>query len=347
MILVIFGAGASYDSCPTFPVKGLNRHGIRSQTPERPPLAVDLFFNTPIFSNALQQYWECNAIVPYLREVPDGISFEQVLDKLQEESTTDPTRMKQLTAVRFYLQQMLYQCEGQWGGRTQGITNYLTLMDQLRRASTTRGPVILVTFNYDRLLDQALYGFGVKINSIEDYVMNDNIKLFKLHGSINWGRKIDSLKLTDIPFNNPNEIAHHIIDKSPDLKISGDYVFEGDQFPFVRSGGVPVYPALAIPIINKQTFECPVEHVDNLNKILKNTEKVLIVGWRAAEKHFIDLIKSNVTGQLTVEAVCGSKELSSETLTSLENQGIEIIGKPFDGGFTEYVRSREAERFFS
>jgi hypothetical protein len=76
-------------------------------------------------------------------------------------------------------------------------------------------------------------------------------------------------------------------------------------------------------------------------------DKVLIVGWRAAEKHFIDLIKSNVTGHLTVEAVCGSKELSTETLTALGNQGIDVIGKPFNGGFTEYVRSQDAERFFS
>jgi hypothetical protein len=132
MILVIFGAGASYDSCPTFPVKGSNPVAVRSQTPERPPLAAELFSNNDIFSDALREYWECNPIVPYLRELSDGISFEQALDKLQEESATDPTRTKQLTGVRFYLKDMLYRCEGHWAGLTRGITNYLTLMDQLR-----------------------------------------------------------------------------------------------------------------------------------------------------------------------------------------------------------------------
>jgi hypothetical protein len=114
----------------------------------------------------------------------------------------------------------------------------------------------------------------------------------------------------------------------------------------VRNHNVPIYPALAIPIISKQTFECPDHHVDKLIKMINGTEKVLIVGWRAAEKHFLGLIKSNVTKEITVQAVCGRKEWSAETLTRIENYGIRITGEPFDRGFTEYVKSREAERFF-
>ena len=340
MILVIFGAGASYDSCPSFPVKGSNPGAVRNQTPERPPLAAELFYNNDIFSDALREYWECNPIVPYLREISGGIPFEQALDKLQEESTTDPIRTKQLTAVRFYLKNMLYRCEGHWSGRTRGITNYLTLMDQLRRSSTASGPITLVTFNYDRLLDQALHHFNINVKAVDDYINNDKVKLFKLHGSINWGRKIKSLKWpTTIDLKNIPQVAHYIIDKSPELDVSHDYVFEGDQGPS--------YPALAIPVINKQNFECPDNHVDRLRQIVRNTDKILVIGWRAAEKHFLDLIKSNLTRDISVESVCGRQEYSQDTLTALEKHGIEISGKAFDGGFTEYVKSREAERFFS
>jgi SIR2-like domain len=346
MILVIFGAGASYDSCPTFPVRALDTIQARHQTPERPPLAVDLFYNTPIFSNALNEYWECNPIVPYLREISDGLSFEQILDNLQNESSTDPIRKKQLTGMRFYLQEMLYQCEAHWAGRTRGITNYLTLMDQLRRKSKVRGPIILVTFNYDRLLDQALYHCGVYIKNIDDYVSNENVRLFKLHGSINWGREINSLVVPDIGLKSPREVAHDIIDKSPDLNLSSNYVLGDGQFPFVRNNGVPIYPALAIPIVSKQTFECPDKHINELSEILKDTEKVLIVGWRAAEKHFLDLLKSSINRQLTVEAVGGNKDWSAQTLTKLQTEGLKIVGTAFNGGFTEYVKSREAESFF-
>jgi SIR2-like domain len=229
----------------------------------------------------------------------------------------------------------------------RGVTNYLTLMDQLRRASSVCGPIILVTFNYDRLLDQALHHFDVNIKSIDDYIINDKVKLFKLHGSINWEREIDSLEMENIEHTNPNEIAHYIIDQSPNLKISNNYVFEDSQSPFVRKNGLPVYPALAIPIETKQNFECPDDHIDKLRQVIKSAERVLIVGWRAAETHFIDIIKANVTRELTIEAVCGRKDWSADTLTRIESHGIKIIGKPFDGGFTEYVRSREAERFFS
>jgi SIR2-like domain len=346
MILVIFGAGASYDSCPTLPVKGLNSQAIRNQRPERPPLAAELFYNNDIFSQPLRQYWECNPIVPYLRDIPSG-SFEEQLDKLQEESRTDPIRIKQLTGIRYYLQDMLFQCENHWSGQTRGITNYLTLMDQLRRASATNGPIILVTFNYDRLLDQALHHFGVHIKGIDDYISNDRIKLFKLHGSINWGKRIESPLFQDIGVRNPNEIAHEIIDKSPVITISDNYVFEDGQYPFTKSNGLPVYPALAIPIINKQSFECPIEHLDQLNRVIGKTKRMLVVGWRGTEKHFRDLIKSNAPGEIEVESVCGTRDYSTEPLNNIQNHGISISGTPYDGGFTEYVKNREAERFFS
>ena len=172
----------------------------------------------------------------------------------------------------FDLQDMLLSCEHAWRTRTGDITNYLSLMDQLRRASGSHGPVILVTFNYDRLLDRALHHFDIEIKSIDDYIKNDRVKLFKLHGLINWGRKINSLTLPDIGLKNPHEIAHHIMDKSPELKLSANYVFDDEHFPFVRYNGVPVYPALAIPIINA-TFECPAAHVDKLRQVIKDTKK--------------------------------------------------------------------------
>jgi hypothetical protein len=286
MILVIFGPGASYDSCSDFPVKGSNPLAIRQQIPERPPLAVELFYNNEIFARSLLKYWECSPIVPYLREIPDGISFEQRLGQLQDESNTDPIRTKQLTGVRLYLQDMIYQCEQAWVGRTRGVTNYITLMDQLRRASRRFGPITLVTFNYDRLLDESLSHFGVAIRNMDDYIIHNEVKLFKLHGSINWGREIDSLTVADIKRAHPNEISHYVIDESPNFKISNNYVFEDGQSPFVVKNGVPVYPALAIPIETKQTFECPDTHIDKLRQIMKSTERVLIIGWRAVKSTF-------------------------------------------------------------
>jgi hypothetical protein len=71
---------------------------------------------------------------------------------------------------------------------------------------------------------------------------------------------------------------------------------------------------LAIPIINKQRFECPSEHLDQLKRVIGTTEKILVVGWRGAEKHFLDLIKSNVAREIEVEAVCAATKITRRSL---------------------------------
>jgi hypothetical protein len=69
MLMVIFGAGASYDSCPTYPPgtavpaspDSLNHY-------HRPPLAIELFEDRPVFAEAIEHYFpECQPIVPRLR----------------------------------------------------------------------------------------------------------------------------------------------------------------------------------------------------------------------------------------------------------------------------------------
>jgi hypothetical protein len=64
MLMVIFGAGASYDSCPTYPpgtpvqfhsAVGLNEY-------DRPPLADHLFANRMAFAGLLLRYPECQKI---------------------------------------------------------------------------------------------------------------------------------------------------------------------------------------------------------------------------------------------------------------------------------------------
>jgi len=53
MLLIVFGAGASFDSSPTYkPEQG-------APHPERPPLANHLFAPTDRFATALEEFLEC------------------------------------------------------------------------------------------------------------------------------------------------------------------------------------------------------------------------------------------------------------------------------------------------
>jgi hypothetical protein len=187
MMMVIFGAGASYDSVPSRPPLTWGR----DQLPTRPPLARDLFLPEGICSEALRRFAQCKPIIPYLQQHDPSRTIEQRLEILQSESEQDAERKRQLAAVRWYLQFVVSQFDIEWTSVSQGVTNYVTLLDQLRRCGGM-SPVLLVTFNYDRMIEEALSSLAISVESLESYLKHDGFKLFKLHGSVNWGREVET-----------------------------------------------------------------------------------------------------------------------------------------------------------
>jgi hypothetical protein len=188
MLMVILGAGASYDSSPDNPPNKEAPNAI----PERPPLANRLFSNVGEMAAWRMQFPD---IFPLISELQgdEHRSVEQALEKLDSESATNPLRVKQLTAIRFYLKSVFTTLIPKWLQHTQGVTNYLGLLDQIsNHHAQNPGPVLLVTFNYDTLIEHAL-GQGEEgqtFNSMADYVSGDKFRLYKLHGSSNWGRVV-------------------------------------------------------------------------------------------------------------------------------------------------------------
>jgi hypothetical protein len=59
MILVIFGAGASFDSVPSRPPKNYPRESLQS----RPPLAAELFLDNELCNNGLGRFPQCHPII--------------------------------------------------------------------------------------------------------------------------------------------------------------------------------------------------------------------------------------------------------------------------------------------
>ena len=89
--------------------------------------------------------------------------MEQVLEKLQQESGEYPDRRRQLAAVRYYLNVMLWECVEGWNEVAKGVTNYATLLDEIRRWREADEQTCLVTFNYDTLLEGAFCTVGKQI----------------------------------------------------------------------------------------------------------------------------------------------------------------------------------------
>jgi hypothetical protein len=108
MLMVVVGAGASYDSVPTFPAKG------KPAMPDRLPLANELFqfSSRPQFAQDVALFPQCAPVLPLLENQECGITVERVLQQLQEEAAEYPERHKHLTAIRYYLNYMVGGAEG-------------------------------------------------------------------------------------------------------------------------------------------------------------------------------------------------------------------------------------------
>src|SRR2546421_10129023 len=213
MLTVIFGAGASYDSNPSRkPV------AVTAAEAYRPPLADQLFGDRKLFAEAIAKFERFHAIIPRLRHT-EGRTVENVMQELQAEASEDPERHRQLAAVRYYLQYMLWECTRHWKDQAKGISNYKRLLDQIRHRRKDHEIVYLATFNYDTLLEDAMPGIGLTIGGFPDYIGGHaHYKVIKLHGSVNWARQIE----TPIEYQNQNawQAAYTHIERADQLKLT-------------------------------------------------------------------------------------------------------------------------------
>src|SRR5215208_275380 len=237
MLLVVLGAGASYDSVSTFPPSSYGHPEARL------PLANELFDfrNRREFAADVAEYPQCRPVLPYLENSEGGISVERVLQQLQDEATGYPERHKHLAAIRFYLVQMIWKCETRWDQHNVSkATNQITLLDQIEHWSRPSAypQVFLVTFNYDLMLEKALRTVGVNIRNLADYITaSDAYKLIKLHGSVNWARVVDNSVALSAGMFPPYSVINTVIDSTAELNISKQYQFINlSEFPIDRLG---------------------------------------------------------------------------------------------------------------
>jgi hypothetical protein len=184
MLMVIFGAGASYDSFEALRFPNV--------VESRLPLAKQLFDRR--FGEDYRLFPKCGPLIQRLQQ--PNISVENQLEDFQKEAIRYPTRLVQLAAIRYYLGYMLSRCQSDWTTQvTKGVTNYTTMIDQIALQRNFADKVCLVTFNYDTLLEHALIDNNIPLNTIPDYVRSD-FKVIKLHGSINWAHPSETSRLS-------------------------------------------------------------------------------------------------------------------------------------------------------
>jgi hypothetical protein len=325
MLMVIFGAGASYDSAPD--------QGIR-----RPPLAAEL----TEYPSVAAKYPASRAVIDYLdRAAENGsTSLEAGLAAFAELAERSTDRMMQLTAFRFYLCEVIQNATRAWLDATHGRTYYLALFNYLLEwQERSKEPIRIVTFNYDTLIEDALGSLftGWRFDSIASYVSRRDWTLMKLHGSITWSRVGGSATKPgrgeaniDRAIAAANQLA------SPDLEFA---VISALDMPSLDNR--IYFPALAVPMANKTSFECPSLHIDALKSCFPEVNRVLICGWRAAESHAVNIL-SGINPGYQLGIVAGSRADVAEVHTNLAaagRKGMLVLDQR--GGMTSFASDME------
>jgi len=274
-----------------------------------------------------------------------NISIESVLEKFQSEVHRYPARSIQLAAVRYYLGYMLSQCQDTWTRQvTKGVTNYKTLLDEIAFQKASGDKVCLVTFNYDTLLEKALVDIGVPLGKIADYIASD-YKLIKLHGSIDWAHQIRNLQTQR---STSRDLIADIINSAPSLDVDSESYEIVSENPLQRPPK-PLFPALAIPVENKQNYECPEQHRIVLEDCLPQVTKLLIIGWRANDSLFVETMAKGLSKDARIMVVSGSGEGANEVIVKISarlraagHTGDFLASKP---GFSNFIFDSEWEHF--
>lgn len=255
--------------------------------------------------------------------------------------------------MRYYLCELFRELSTEWLKRTNRVTNYAALIDQIWRHTPNDERVALVTFNYDLLLDTALQSLSYNPqNDLERHFdAHPRLKLFKPHGSVNWSR------FTDHPAGTRRQ-PFQLIQEAYTFNLSDKYVVAAaatDPHQFFNYEW-PIVPAIAIPVQTKDedTFEWPRSHRVYLEELLPSVTKILIIGWQAKEAHFSQMLRDKLPmrGRAVAHFLVVGKDAEDgkailhRFASELGQSGYNTNHRYSNGGFSQFVANQEGEAFF-
>jgi len=267
---------------------------------------------------------------------------------MHETEAEYPSVKSELAAIRFYIREIIAICGYAWQKASAGITNYNTLLGHIDRwRARNNETVLLATFNYDRLLDDALAQHPIGLRpgySLSAYVNRSDYKLLKPHGSVDWGMRTGWHAINN---EDDRQVVEHVIANIARIEVTNNYVVCGSSAVRTLVPGTPVeaaiLPAIAIPVREKSEFACPDDHLYTLEHALPSVTHVLCIGWRGAELQFLDrFIKPLKSARFHI--VAQSRDHAEQTTRTL-SRWAEVRSEQFTSsmreGFSAFLRTPE------
>ncbi len=296
-VLIIIGAGASFDCWPQHVAKPVNYDNWRL------PLANQLF--SPFHhQDVLLDAYNLMGLASPLRSksVSQGDKFdvETELARINEiaNQRSDSNTLQNLFKTRFYLQELIKTLTNKTLEQTHSHTVYVDLLTKLKdwiEELPESRYIDIVVFNYDNLIEKAMntvYSFDWHLKNengqLSAYYSGKNLRIYKPHGSINWGREVLKNE-TFFSYNNAEEAFNEF--RQLEMAHGFQYV---DPSIFIHSSSKTFIPAIAVPFKEKTNFdECPQEMQVKMLEAINNADRMLTIGWKGADKHFTKLLNSN------------------------------------------------------
>lgn len=320
-LLVIVGAGASFDCL------GSN---IDPTNIARPPLTQRLAAGTEDGRSLSLHYPDVQPLLSYLqlrleRRKPTENEPQTLEDALAEYLARPGANTKyHVAAMRFYLRDLLWRAGSSVLQANGGITNYTPLVSRCYEWAEGRDRhACMISFNYDTLLESACVGqfgrLGFHPADLASYIDNRYMSVLKPHGSVLWAWRypVDGVQGGYAPnivgYGEPDSIDRSVVFAAGAPQDSVPITLQAELGERVLSR--PALPALALPVTNKTSLVWPAEQDDYFTRVIPNGSfgRVLIIGWRAAEDHFLQLLGRLIIPEAQFLVVTGSDEDADET----------------------------------
>jgi hypothetical protein len=325
-LVVVVGAGLSF-ACAS--------HRVNREANSQPPLVRHLFESR--FAEILDRYPLAQAAGADIRraiELADvngqAVAIEDYIRTRYKDAQAAYARRKYL-ALPWYLQDLLHVVSERY---TRDPDNLHLLLSRALEFPE----VFFLTLNYDTILDRRLSDDSA-LTRLRHYVAPDrNWKLVKLHGSVNWGYRIDDPEFDGSWITHPPDRLKPV---SHDIEMRGVHGASLDSLRHDPDGTF-YYPALSVPEGAADEFACPDVHLAYVRDSLRDQRiHFLVLGYSALDQEVLNLLRETgaviVSGRIVVSGRDDALQVHRRLERGLQSDMRDVL--PVNEDFETFVQA--------